>query len=189
LPFGGRPRGRRGRRPVDLRLRVCPRCDCGGADRIGCSHLKSVGTGGSEMPPQGSARSTRTLATRYAPFLAIVALQLVLVTITPKNSTQTVQQGGVEAGAAGEQGVGNATASGSADQGAATATPGAAAQSNATGTGGSTGSGAAAPGGSTGGATSKAGAAGGTTNATGGGASQVASNQPVDPPGRPTAGA
>ena len=39
------------------------------------------------MPPQGSARSTKTLATRYAPFLAIVALQLVLVTITPKNST------------------------------------------------------------------------------------------------------
>src|SRR5205814_5022833 len=125
LPFGGRPRGRRGRRPVDLRLRVCPRCDCGGADRIGCSHLKSVGTGGSEMPPQGSARSTKTLATRYAPFLAIVALQLVLVTITPKNSTQTVQQGALQTGAAAESGVSNGTGTGAADQGTAAATPGA----------------------------------------------------------------
>src|SRR5436853_7669007 len=82
------------------------------------------------MPPQGSARSTKTLAVRYAPFLAIIALQLVLVTITPRNSTKTVQQGTLETGAAAESGVSNGTGTGAADQGTAapTATPGAAAQ-------------------------------------------------------------
>src|SRR3954469_8689864 len=113
------------------------------------------------MPPQGSARSTKTLATRYAPFLAIVALQLVLVTITPKNSTQTVQQGTVEAGAASEPGVGNDTGTGAADQGSATASQGAAAQGSTSAAGGSTPGAAAGAKSSTGATTPKAGAAGG----------------------------
>src|SRR3954470_20423375 len=62
--------------------------------------------------------SSRTMATRYAPFLAIVALQLVLVTITPKHSATvtTTASAGEESQAqanTGAQPTGEVTPSGS----------------------------------------------------------------------------
>src|SRR5437764_13561437 len=73
--------------------------------------------------------SARTMAARYAPFLAIVALQLVLVTITPKHTSTvtTTASAGQESQvqtATGAQQTGEVTPSGN-NQATVTTQPGA----------------------------------------------------------------
>ena len=141
------------------------------------------------MAVGGSAARTRTLAQRYAPFLAIVALQLVLLTVTPRHRTEMVQQS-----ANPNAGTASVTPQGGGVSGSGAPGTGTEATSGGQGTvSGASGVSGGAPG--AGPAVTGARAAGSPAPATGGSGTQARSAaaaasaaQPVDALGRPTGG-
>src|SRR4051794_2215673 len=134
------------------------------------------------MADASKASSPRTLAVRYAPFLAIVALQLVLITMTPSSTKQTT----TVAGNTTTGGAQTATDSASLEPGPVSGGTGGSAAASTGGTSqGATSPGAGAAGGGAAGAARSGTAAGAATGArTAAAATATAAGQQLDALGR-----